>query len=202
MASSGERSWVIGQTVHVPKSSSSSTHTAGAQDQQHAVAPVLAVFNRLYSPWCEVALDSVDRSAGARRGCRSHGEKGAAAPSRNTRVNRLGWCYGRSVTERNEAALEVGPVVWRDLVAHAQRQGLLLVTGELALLEAAQAIASDDVPRVEAWLQAEALVRPSPEQLQAWDREPDKPFVATIVQPFALAKEAPASVDQPSPTGP
>lgn len=99
------------------------------------------------------------------------------------------------MTERDEAALEEGPVVWQDLVAHAQRQGLFLVTGELALLDAAKAIASDDVPRVEAWLQAGALIRPSLEQLQAWDREPDKPFVATVVQPFALAKEAPASVD-------
>ena len=81
--------------------------------------------------------------------------------------------------------------MWRDLKAHAMRQGLFIVTGDLALLDAAEAIAADDAARVEAWIEAGALVRPSPEQLEAWDQEPDKPFRATVVQPFALAKEAP-----------
>jgi len=97
------------------------------------------------------------------------------------------------VTHRDQAKLEEGPVVWRDLVAHAMRQGLFLVTGEVALLDVAEAIAADDAARVEAWIQAGALVRPSLEQLEAWDQQPEKPFRATVVQPFALAREAPGA---------
>jgi len=90
---------------------------------------------------------------------------------------------------RDKLAQEEGPVLWRDLRAHAKRGGLLLVAGELTLLEAATAIATDDAARVEAWLTAGHLLKPSLPALESWEEELDKPFRAVVVQPFALAQE-------------
>ena len=80
-----------------------------------------------------------------------------------------------------------GPVLWRDLRAHAARQGLFLVH-DVDLIEAARAIATDDVPTVQGWIEGGQLTRPTAEQLEAWEKCLDKPFTAAIVQPFALAK--------------
>ena len=83
----------------------------------------------------------------------------------------------------------MGPAFFRDLRAHALRQGLLLVGPGLPLLDAAVAIATDDAPRVETWLANGKLSRPTHEQLEAWDTDLDKRFEAVVVQPFALAQE-------------
>ena len=90
---------------------------------------------------------------------------------------------------RDALARQIGPVLWRDLRAHAKRQGLFVVAAEVALLDAAHAIASDDTSRVEAWIAAGQLYRPDLAQLEAWDADLDKPFTSVVVQPFALAQE-------------
>lgn len=92
---------------------------------------------------------------------------------------------------RDRLDRERGPVLWRDLRAHAKRGGLLIVATELELLDAAVAIATDDAVEVEAWLTAGQLFKPDLATLESWDEDLDKPFEAVVVQPWALAREAP-----------
>lgn len=91
---------------------------------------------------------------------------------------------------RDKLAQEEGPVLWRDLRAHAKRGGLLVVSADLALLEAACAIATDDAEKVETWLTSGQLFKPDLSTLTSWDEDLDKPFRAVVVQPWALAQEA------------
>ncbi len=85
--------------------------------------------------------------------------------------------------------IEEGEVFWQDLRAHADREALFLIGGEVALLEVARAVATDDTAAVDAWIREGVIVRPTAEQMSAWNKTPDKSFTATVVQPFALAKE-------------
>ncbi|MEQ9322723.1 MAG: DUF2288 family protein [Polyangiaceae bacterium] len=91
---------------------------------------------------------------------------------------------------RDKLEGEAGPVLWRDLRAHAKRGALLIAAAELDLLDAAVAIATDDAAGVEAWLGGGQLFKPDLATLESWDDDLDKPFRAVVVQPWALAKEA------------
>ena len=79
---------------------------------------------------------------------------------------------------------ELAQVGWRDLRQHAGRGALFLVRESPGVVEAALAVATDDRARVERWLLAGALARPSEAQLAAWEQQPDQPFECLIVQPF------------------
>lgn len=82
---------------------------------------------------------------------------------------------------------EVARVGWRDLRPHAARGALFLVS-QLDLVEAATAVAEDDTTAVQKWLSEGKLARPTADQHQAWEAEPDRPFDYLIVQPFVLAR--------------
>ncbi len=88
-------------------------------------------------------------------------------------------------------ASEVGPVFWSDLRAHAARDALFLVAPELDMSDVAYAIATDQGAMVQAWVESGQLVRPTPEQLESWNTNPEKPFRSVVVQPFALAQASP-----------
>ncbi|MFP6684176.1 MAG: DUF2288 family protein [Polyangiaceae bacterium] len=87
-------------------------------------------------------------------------------------------------------ASEIGPVFWRDLRAHAARNGLILVAADLDLEGVARAVVDDDSAKIERWLQSGLLSRPKPAQIQTWDAALDTPFRSVVVQPFALAQAA------------
>lgn len=89
---------------------------------------------------------------------------------------------------RAKLAGEIANVPWRDLRPHAARGALFLVADAVGLLEAAVAIARDDTASVETWVGTGQLVRPDTSQLQAWERDTDRPFEHVIVQPFVLAR--------------
>lgn len=91
-----------------------------------------------------------------------------------------------------QIASEIGPVLWSDLRAHATRNGLILVARDLDLAEVARAVADDDSAKIEPWLQAGLLFRPTAAQLETWDAALDTPFRSVVVQPFALAQAAEA----------
>lgn len=84
---------------------------------------------------------------------------------------------------------QLGPVQWRDLQAHVLREAVFLVHPDLDLLTCAVAIADDDTDTVGAWIASGKLTRPNLEQLQTWEHDPDKAFLAVPVQPYALAQE-------------
>lgn len=90
---------------------------------------------------------------------------------------------------QNRLREERDEVAWSDLRQHADRGAMLVVSGELGLLEATSAVVRDERPEVERWLQTGTLARPTDAQRARWDDEPDTRFECLIAQPFVLARE-------------
>lgn len=89
---------------------------------------------------------------------------------------------------RARFAQEIQRVDWKPLGPHAKRGGLVLVDPQLDLLEVAIAVARDDSERVERWMGAGQLSKPSEEQLEAWQKEVGERFRVAIIQPYVLAQ--------------
>lgn len=87
---------------------------------------------------------------------------------------------------KNQLAEELAAVEWRDLIPHAQRDALIIVSESLNLLEVGNAIALDQVPTVESWIALKLIFKPTPTDLSNWNLTPDKLFNTLIVQPFVL----------------
>lgn len=86
---------------------------------------------------------------------------------------------------------EAGPVQGSDLAAHLRRDGVLVVSLELSLVECAVAIACDDREAVSAWLAAGALRRPTDDERAAWPADEALRWRAVVVRPFVLVQDAP-----------
>jgi len=84
---------------------------------------------------------------------------------------------------------DLAEVNWRELKIHLQRDAIIIVAAELDLIEVAVAVADDDKARVETWIAENQLVKPTVEQLESWEQEPDNRFQMLIVQPFILVQE-------------
>jgi len=89
---------------------------------------------------------------------------------------------------RTKLAAEIDFVPWRELKSHALADRMLVVALELNLLDVAVGVACDATAEVEAWMRADAITRPSAEQVAAWDETPAMPFRCVIVAPFVLAQ--------------
>jgi hypothetical protein len=114
------------------------------------------------------------RAAPARRG----GEKPV--------VHRGPLIYLPPMRERLAAIL--GDVYWSDLRAHAARDALIVVADELDLLDVGVAVATDDAPRVERWIQARQLTKPTAAELSRWPAEPLAMFESLVVAPYVLIR--------------
>lgn len=77
---------------------------------------------------------------------------------------------------------------WKVLAMHHKRDALFMVTGDVAILDAAVAVAGNDTRRVEAWLGGGELARPEPADVEVWEGEEGALFDMIIVQPYVLAR--------------
>jgi hypothetical protein len=50
------------------------------------------------------------------------------------------------------------------------------------------AIAEDNVQSVQNWISELLIHKPSPDELNTWNGEPEKQFLTLIVQPFVLVR--------------
>src|SRR5262245_24577888 len=91
---------------------------------------------------------------------------------------------------REKLAATMGEVFWSDLKAHAARDALIVVADGLDLLDVGVALATDDKPRVEAWIAERRLTKPTAEDLARWPADPDARFESLIVAPFVLMRPA------------
>jgi hypothetical protein len=91
---------------------------------------------------------------------------------------------------REKLASEVLACGWEDLEPHHGRGALLVVSPDLDLVEAAEALAMDRKDRVEVWLTVGRLGRPTEVLVQRWGSGGSR-FQFLIVQPFVLAQELP-----------
>lgn len=103
-------------------------------------------------------------------------------------------CYGSGMGDglRARLAQEIQRVDWKPLGPHAKRGGMILVDPRLELLEVAVAVAQDDSERVQRWMVAQQLTRPTDAQIETWQHEAGERFTVAIVQPYVLAQRDPS----------
>ncbi|MEH2415874.1 DUF2288 domain-containing protein [Nostoc sp.] len=78
---------------------------------------------------------------------------------------------------------------WEWLIPHVQRDAVILVAPELKLLDVGVAIASDNIPSVQQWIDEQLITKPTIVQVGEWNGERDKRFHTLIVQPYVLVQE-------------
>ncbi|MCC5642064.1 DUF2288 domain-containing protein [Nostoc sp. CHAB 5824] len=78
---------------------------------------------------------------------------------------------------------------WEWLIPHVQRDAVILVSLELNLVDVGVAIASDNIPSVEQWIDKQLIAKPTIVQVGEWNGDPTKRFNTLIVQPYVLAQE-------------
>lgn len=90
---------------------------------------------------------------------------------------------------RTELTQILDEAEWEWLIPHVQRDAVILVPIELDLVNVGIAIASDDTPQVEQWIDQQLLAKPSVTQIGEWNGEITKLFLTLIVQPYVLIQE-------------
>jgi hypothetical protein len=78
---------------------------------------------------------------------------------------------------------------WEWLIPHVQRDAVILVADNLDLLDVGVAIASDNIPSVQVWIDEQLITKPTPVQLGEWNSDRTKRFNTLIVQPYVLVQE-------------
>ena len=82
---------------------------------------------------------------------------------------------------------EVGTVSWSWLRPHEKRGSLFQVAENLDLIEVAVEVAEDRVTRIKTWLDNGDLSRPTPVQVEEWEKSGGL-FSGIIVKPYVFFK--------------
>jgi len=88
-----------------------------------------------------------------------------------------------------ELAENIDEAEWEWLIPHVKRDAVILVTLGLNLLDVGVAIASDNIPQVQLWIDEQLITKPSTVELGEWNSNPQKRFQTLIVQPYVLIQE-------------
>jgi hypothetical protein len=83
----------------------------------------------------------------------------------------------------------MGQVMFDALVPHLERDAVIIVSGKLALIEAAIAVAQDEKELVEGWIASGTFRKPSPAERQRWKDQMGREWTAVVVQPFVLVQD-------------
>ncbi|MBD2209233.1 DUF2288 domain-containing protein [Nostoc linckia FACHB-104] len=78
---------------------------------------------------------------------------------------------------------------WEWLIPHVKRDAVIVVASGLDLLDVGVAIASDNIPQVQIWIDEQLITKPNTEQLGEWNANPQKRFQTLIVQPYVIIQE-------------
>lgn len=78
---------------------------------------------------------------------------------------------------------------WEWLIPHVQRDVVILVAVELDLLDVGVAIASDNILKVQTWVDEALITKPSTTQVGEWNTQYTKRFNTLIIQPYVLIQE-------------
>ncbi|MEL7037123.1 MAG: DUF2288 domain-containing protein [Cyanobacteria bacterium J06592_8] len=90
---------------------------------------------------------------------------------------------------REQLTENLDEAIWEWLIPHQERDVIVIVTGELDLLDVGEAIANDNTSSVEHWINEQLIYKPSPQQVSDWNENRSKRFNALIVDPFVLVQE-------------
>jgi hypothetical protein len=78
---------------------------------------------------------------------------------------------------------------WEWLIPHVQKDGVIVVAKNLDLLDVGEAIAGDNIPSVQRWINEQLLAKPTIDQVGEWNLNRTKRFNALIVEPYVLIQE-------------
>ena len=84
---------------------------------------------------------------------------------------------------------DVANIPWKDLLPHAKRDAVIVVSETLNLLDVGAAIAQDNTAAVSTWIANKSIAKPSVRQLTDWNGHLEKEFTTLIVQPFVIVQE-------------
>ena len=79
-----------------------------------------------------------------------------------------------------------GMVMYSDLEAHLARDGVFVVSGNLALIDCAVAVSMDDADVGRVWIEKGALRKPSRREREDWPELQEHRWRAVVVQPYVL----------------
>ncbi len=84
---------------------------------------------------------------------------------------------------------DVASIPWKDLLPHAKRDAVIVVSETLNLLDVGAAIAQDNTAAVSTWIANKSIAKPSSQQLTDWNGDLEKQFTTLILQPFVIVQE-------------
>ncbi|MDB9323831.1 MULTISPECIES: DUF2288 domain-containing protein [Cyanophyceae] len=90
---------------------------------------------------------------------------------------------------RTELTENLDEAEWDWLIPHVQRDAVIVVAQILDLLDVGVAIASDQIPSVQQWIDEGLMAKPSETQLGNWNSDRTKRFQTLIIQPYVLIQE-------------
>ncbi|WP_026100551.1 DUF2288 domain-containing protein [Fortiea contorta] len=87
---------------------------------------------------------------------------------------------------RAELTQNLDEAEWEWLIPHLERDAIIIVGGQLDLLDVGIAIAGDNIAQVEQWIDQQLLSKPSTAQMEEWNANSSQRFSTLIVQPYVL----------------
>ncbi len=94
-----------------------------------------------------------------------------------------------------EMSRTIDEAKWEWLRPHLQRDVLILVTPEIELVDAGQALAKDNTSLIQEMITVGRLSKPTPSQISVWDGSSnEQKFLMLIVSPYILIQEIPLLV--------
>lgn len=90
---------------------------------------------------------------------------------------------------RAELTQNLDQAEWEWLIPHVQRDAVIVVALELDLLDVGEAIANDNSPSVQKWIDEQLITKPSTVQIGEWNGDRNKRFHTLIIQPYVLVQE-------------
>ncbi|QSJ17500.1 DUF2288 family protein [Nostoc sp. UHCC 0702] len=90
---------------------------------------------------------------------------------------------------RAELTQNLDEAEWEWLIPHVQRDAVIVVALELDFLEVAEAIANDNIPSVQQWIDQQLIAKPTTVKIGEWNGDRTKRFHTLIIQPYVLVQE-------------
>lgn len=90
---------------------------------------------------------------------------------------------------KEELALNIDEAQWQWLKPHLERGSLVTLDASLDLAETGERIALDDSASIAALINAGKIGKPTAEEIEAWENEPEKKFLVLIISPYVLIQE-------------
>lgn len=90
---------------------------------------------------------------------------------------------------KDKLTSEVLETNWSPLAEHFARGAVYYLEPELDIVEAAQAMATDNVSTIKKWLDSGLMYTPTPDQATQFAENPEQKFAMLIIEPYVLIQK-------------